>query len=466
MTTTSPATAALPRTAPSEVGVDAAGVAAFVDAVEAAPDLELHSLMLLRHGKVLAEAWWAPYQRDDAPLLYSLSKSFTSTAFGFAVAKGRLGLDDRLVDHLPPTGPVGERTGRIRLRHLAAMATGHHEDALDPAFRADPEDPARGLLTLEPESEPGSVFAYNNIATYALGTVVQQVTGQTLTDYLTPRLFEPLGITPGSWDQHPAGRDVGFTGFHLATEAIARFGQLYLDGGRWDGKAVLPDGWAELATSLHTPNPAEPNPDWRQGYGFQFWHGRHGSVRGDGAFGQFCVLLREQDMVLVTTAGTENLQGILDAAWTHLLPAVDRPGSAEADAALRSRLEGLEVATDAAGLPPGQTTDGIVVTGLEASDEGWRLGLREGETVFADVLVGQHTWVRSVHPVGGGRAVEIAARGRAGQDGRLTADLVVVQSPHRLRVEVGSEPADARVTWVTAPLSSGPVLAGLATPTA
>lgn len=458
---TSTPTDALPRTTPAEVGVDPAGVEAFVAAVEAAPDLELHSLMLLRHGQVYAQAWWRPYQPDDAPLLYSLSKSVTSTALGFAVAEGRLALTDRVVDHLTPAHPVGPRAAAITLRDLVAMATGHREDALDPARRLDPVDPAQGFLRVEPDQEPGSVFAYNNAATYTLGTVVQQVTGQTLTAYLTPRLFEPLGITPGSWDQHPAGREVGFTGLHLRTDAIARFGQLYLDDGHWQGRRVLPEGWVGLATSLHTPNPAEPNPDWRQGYGFQFWRGRHGSVRGDGAYGQFCVLLPKQDAVLVTTAATENMQGILDAAWTHLLPAFDRaaPGdAAAAQARLDARLADPEIDPDRRRM----TTEGagaLSVSEVGRGPHGWRLVLAEGERRFP-VLVGRDGWVRDDVPVAPGRGLTVAARGRE-DAGTLTADVVLVETPHRLRVVAG--PSGSSVAWHTAPLGEQG-LAGLATP--
>lgn len=452
---------ALPTAAPSAVGVDAAGVSAFLDAVGAADDLELHSLVLVRHGRVCARGWWEPYEVADKPLLYSLSKSFTSTALGFAVAEGRLGLDDRVVDRLAPRGQVGPRTAALTLRDLAAMATGHHADTLDSARAADPEDLARGFLALEPESEPGSVFAYNNPATHTLGAVVQEVTGKTLTDYLRPRLFAPLGIEPGWWDQHPAGRDLAFTGFHLTTDALARFGQLYLAGGTYAGREVLPAGWAELALALHTPNPAEPNPDWRQGYGFQFWRGRHGTVRGDGAFGQFVVLLPEQDAVLALTGATENMQGVLDAAWEHLLPAFDRAGAAEADAALAERLGSAAIDPDR-GLHPASAPEAdLEVVGLEEAEDGtgWLLRLSEGGRELA-VPVGRGAWRRSDLGVAEGWGLTVAARGRA-EGADHVVDLVLVESPHRLRVRTG--PVGSDVVWHTAPLGHG-LLSRLATP--
>ena len=449
----------LPVATPSEVDVDAAGVLAFLDALGDAADQELHSLALVRHGRVFARGWWEPYCPDDATLLYSLSKSFTSTALGFAVAEGLVALDDRVVDRITPTGEVGPRTAAMTLRDLAAMASGHHADTLDDPRVHDADDPALGFLLIEPESDPGSVFAYNNPATYTLGAVLQSVTGTTLTDYLGPRLFEPLGITPGWWDQHPAGRDVAFTGLHLTTEALVRFGQLYLDGGAYGGRQVLPEGWTETALALHTPNPAEPNPDWRQGYGFQFWRGRHGTMRGDGAYGQFVVLLPEQDAVLVTTAATANMQGVLDAAWAHLLPAFDGATSAEADAALADRLAHLAIRTDRPD-PLADVRDELLrVVDVTEAHGGWRLRLDEAGRSY-DVAVGRDGWRRTDLALGDGWGALVAARGSASGDD-LVLDLVLVESPHRVQVRTG--PSGSSVTWHTVPLGN-PTISGLATP--
>jgi hypothetical protein len=449
----------LPLATPSEVGVDAAGVLAFLDAVHAAGDQELHSFALLRHGRVCARGWWDPYGPDDATLLYSLSKSFTSTALGFAVAEGLVALTDKVVDRLAPDGEVGPRTAAMTLRDLAAMASGHHADTLDDPRVRDAADPALGFLGIEPESDPGTVFAYNNPATYTLGAVLQTVTGTTLTEYLRPRLFEPLGITPGWWDQRPAGRDIAFTGLHLTTEALMRFGQLYLEGGTYAGRQVLPEGWTATALALHTPNPAEPNPDWRQGYGFQFWRGRHGTVRGDGAYGQFVVLMPEQDAVLVTTAGTGNMQGVLDAAWAHLLPAFDAPTSTDADAALADRLDHLEIVTDRPDPLVDVPGDEIRVVGVTEAEGGWTLSLEEAGSTFA-ITVGRDGWPRTDLSVGDGWGVLVAARGSDLGDG-LAVDVVLVESPHRLRVVTG--PAGPTVTWHTAPLWR-PTIGSLATP--
>ena len=236
--------ARLPRSTPAAEGVSAAGIAALLDAAEADPGIGLHSLMVLRHGRVVVEGWWAPHRPTDARQLYSMSKSFTATALGFALAEDRLSLDDLVVDHFPElasaAGPVA-RT--ITVEHLARMATGHHADTL-PAMTHGNTDPISGFLGQEPESPPGSVFAYNNGATYTLGAIVQARTGEPLTGYLQPRLFDPLGIAPPFWDTLGGPREIGFAGLHLTTEDMARFGLLYAGVGRWQEHAVLsPIGW-------------------------------------------------------------------------------------------------------------------------------------------------------------------------------------------------------------------------------
>ncbi|MFL6025390.1 MAG: serine hydrolase domain-containing protein [Friedmanniella sp.] len=463
--------ATLSRCNPADQDVSSAGVGAFLDVLEAAPDIELHSLMLVRRGHVVAEGWWWPYTPERVHLLYSLSKSFTATAAGLAAAEGLLGFDDPVVSHFPDLADgATPRTRSMRVRHLAAMATGHRADTLERAVRADPEEPVRGFLALEPEAEPGSVFAYNNGATYTLAALVQRVTGQSLTGYLQPRLFDPLGIAAPYWHQHPHGREVGFSGLHLTTEAVARFGQLYLDDGVWQGARLLPEGWVAEASRLHTPNPEEPNPDWQRGYGYQLWRSRHG-YRGDGAYGQFCLVLPDHDAVLVTTAQTQNMQGVLDAAWAHLVPALGT-ASPEQDEPLARRLADLRLPLDGpAPAPPADEAEPpediqlseeaqIRATRLDEHPEGgWRLTLSDGQQ---DVVVhcGEGTWVQNDLKLRDGRQLAIAAAGTA-DDGSLTAQLAFVQTPHRLELRVATQRLTSSGRWLTVPLH-GPSLAELA----
>ncbi len=316
----------LQRTSPESQGVSSSAISEFINGVHQQQN-EMHSMMLLRHGSVIAEGWWSPYSADRIHLLYSLSKSFTSTAIGMAVKEGLLQVDDLVQKFFPDKLPneMSEYFGRMQVHHLLCMGTGHKEDALDRMIGANPKDWSAGFFTIPPDQEPGSIFAYNNAATYMLSAILQKVTGQKVIDYLEPRLFAPLGITQKLWFEDSQGINLGFSGLHLATESIAKLGQLYLQKGEWNGQQLIPQSWVETATAYHIDNRSEDkgeSSDWGQGYGYQFWQCRHNAYRGDGAFGQFCVVMPEKDAVFIATSGSDDMQGILDLVWTHLLPAM------------------------------------------------------------------------------------------------------------------------------------------------
>ncbi|HWJ53995.1 MAG TPA: serine hydrolase domain-containing protein [Propionibacteriaceae bacterium] len=459
----------LPRSTPAAAGVSASGIEAFLDAIEAAPTVALHSLMILRRGQVVAEGWWAPYRPDDVHLLYSISKSFTSTALGFALAEGRLALDDTVVQHFPALdpGPSAPRARAITVEHLARMATGHHADILDTMEGLDPAEPVSGFLRIEPESAPGSVFAYNNGATYVLGAIVQERTGQSLTEYLQPRLFEPLGIRPPHWDTLNGRRQMGYSGLHLRTEELARFGQLYLAQGSWAGSELLSPSWVAEATRAHTATPGEPEPDWRRGYGYQFWRSRHG-YRGDGAYGQFCLVLPEQDAVVVTTGETETMQTVLDAVWAHLVPAFDQPSAAGDDDRLASRLASLALPAESAGTYPGD--DRVTASGLTEQPSGWVLtltfkgddplepprGSAAGDTADhqMEIRCGDQQWRRTSVPVRNGQGLVIEAQGRWTDPETFTAELILVHTPHRMTVSYTPRTGSSSARWRSVPLGA------------
>jgi CubicO group peptidase (beta-lactamase class C family) len=182
--------------------------------------------------------------------------------------------------------------------------------------------------------KPGTHFLYNTPGSHMLSAIVQKVTGQTTAAYLQTRLFEPLGIEDPQWQSSPQGESIGGWGLKLRTEDIAKFGQLYLQKGKWNGVQLIPAKWVEQATSKQVSNGTNPNSDWNQGYGFQFWRCRHGAFRGDGKDGQFCIVLPEQDAVIAITADTKNMPAELDLVWEKLLPAFhDAPLPANADEA-------------------------------------------------------------------------------------------------------------------------------------
>ena len=314
----------LPRSAPEAQGIPSSAISAFLDDAEANVN-DLHSLMLLRHGHVVAEGWWSPYAPDIPHMLYSLSKSFTSTAVGMAVEEGLLSIEDPVLSFFADDAPahVSDNLAAMRVLHLLSMNTGHADDLLE--HLRDSEDPnwTRTFLAIPVTYEPGTHFLYNSGASYLLSAIVQQLTGQTLVEYLGPRLFEPLGIRNPSWQTCPRGINTGGWGLSITTEDIACFGQMYLQNGLWNGRRLLPASWIAQATSYHSDNSINQDEiDWQQGYGFQFWLCRHNAYRGDGAFGQFCVVMPDQDAVFAATAGVENMQAVLDLVWKHLLPAM------------------------------------------------------------------------------------------------------------------------------------------------
>jgi len=333
---------ALLRRRPETAGVGPAGIAAFVDAVERNPG-GLHGFMLLRRGHVLAEGCWAPYAASLPHQLFSLTKSFTSTAVGLAVAEGRLSVDAPVLPFFPDQAPAspGENLRSLRIRHLLTMTAGHHTDPTGAMTSAPDGDWVRAFLAQPVEHEPGTTFVYNSGASHLLAVIVRHVTGQDVREYLRPRLFEPLGIAEPAWQTCPRGNRTGGWGLSLRLEDIARFGQLYLQRGRWRGQQLLPEAWVAEATAHQVPNGPRAEPDWAQGYGYQFWRCRNGAFRGDGAFGQFCIVLPEQEAVVAILAGTGNMQAVLDRVWEHLLPAFGASSRPPAPAAHRGLLTAL-----------------------------------------------------------------------------------------------------------------------------
>ena len=328
----------LVRSTPEAEGIPSTFILKFIDEVEKNIH-ELHSFMLLRHGKIVADGWWYPYAPQMLHTLWSLSKSFTSSGIGFAVTEGYLTVDDPVISFFPEDlpGQISENLAAMRVRHLLSMSTGHAEDTTEALIGTQDGNWVKTFLGIPVQYAPGTHFLYNTGATYILSAIAQKVTGMTLLDYLTPRLFEPLGIEGATWETSPQGINMGGFGLSLKTEDIARFGQLYLQKGQWNGKTILPAAWVAEATSSQIANGPNPNPDWEQGYGFQFWRSRHQSFRGDGACGQFCLVLPEQDAVLAITAGTDDMQAILNQVWENLLPGMGA-SSLPADLLAQKRL--------------------------------------------------------------------------------------------------------------------------------
>ncbi len=312
----------LPRSTPETEGIPSQAIVDFVKAADKNINT-FDSFMIVRHGKVIAEGWWKPNSADKPHILNSASKSFNSTAVGLAIEKDKLKLDDPVLKFFPGDAPAdpSDNLKAMTVRDLLTMSSGH--DVEPKAVGGGPS--VKQFLAQPVPHRPGTHFLYNTMGSYVLSAIVTKVTGHTTLEYLKPRLFEPLGIENPRWDESPEGNSLGGYGLYLRTEDIAKFGQLYLQKGKWNGKQLIPRRWVDEATSKQISNEneghAQIGPDWTEGYGFQFWRCRHNAYRADGAGGQFIVVMPDQDVVIAITADTGNMQGELDAIWDHLLPA-------------------------------------------------------------------------------------------------------------------------------------------------
>ena len=279
----------------------------------------VNSVIILRHGRSVLEAWQAPYRRETPHQLFSLSKSFTSCAVGLAQAEGRLKITDKLISFFPEYDSciTDPRMRDATLEDLLTMRSGHLCCATK--YMYGQTDCIRAYLSSPLETEPGTRFAYDSASTYMLAAVIRQVTGENVREYLMPRLFEPLRISPGVWESCPLGINFGGWGLSLTTDDLAKFAQLLLRHGKWNGRQLLPADYLAEATRKHSDNSMNENPDWKLGYGYQFWISQHG-YRGDGASGQLAIVLEEKDLCIAVTSCLSNMQELLNVFWTELIP--------------------------------------------------------------------------------------------------------------------------------------------------
>jgi len=358
----------LPRSTPEEQGVSSASILAFLEAIEKSKH-EFHSFMMVRNGHVIAEGWWSPYRTQANHMLYSLSKSFTSTAVGFAVSEGKVTVNDPVTSFFPDDLPatVSDNLAALRVKHLLMMGVGHAKDSTPTITKED--NWVKAFLALPIANPPGSAFLYNSGATYMCSAIVQKVSGQKVIDYLRPRLFEPLGIEGMTWETCPRGINTGGWGLSLQTESLAKFGQFYLQKGVWNDRQILPAAWIDEATTFKIQQPppqdkdletAKQTSDWLQGYCYQFWRCRHNAFRGDGAFGQFDIVMPDQRAVVAINCETSDMQNELNLVWDHLLPALgDHPLPADTSSQnqLRQKLTMLALP-----MPEGKADSSLAAT--------------------------------------------------------------------------------------------------------
>lgn len=465
----------LPISTPADEGVDARGVLDFLDAVDAEPAIELHSLLLLTRGKLVAEGYWQPYRDDDRPLVYSVSKTFSATAVGLAIGEGLFGLDDRLVDLLPEDVPanVSDRVREITVHHLLSMSTGHDSDPLDTFIDRPCAEWARSYLSLVPAEPVGSRHVYDNGASWLLGELVRRHSGQTLLGYLRPRLLEPLGLDI-TWDTDELGREFGWSGAHVPTRGLAAMGELYRCDGVWQGRRLLPEGWAARLGHRHILT-ADDKPEWQLGYGYQVWMGREG-FRLDGAFGQFAFVLPDHEAVIALTSAQSGTQRLVDLLWEHIVPALDGfDGDGTAgEAELDTRLAGLVLkAPEDSGLGSDWEGAGQVIPDATLADHFEEqdnlpdlydaIGSRDVEGGGFTVSFGYYGTRSTVTVPGPGwhrgslavRGVDVPVAVAAGADdeGVLELRILFVESPHTLLLALQPD-APARMAWSVPPLHS------------
>jgi CubicO group peptidase (beta-lactamase class C family) len=442
---------AFPRSTPEAQGIASSAIMDFVNTAERETP-EMHSFMLVRHGHVVAEGWWTPYDAATRQELYSLSKSFASTAAGIAIADGKFSLDDPVLKFFRDDAPAepSENLRAMKVRHLLSMATGH--DA-EPRVSASDQPWTKTFLAQAVPHEPGTHFLYNTAATYMVSAIVQKQTGETVLDYLRPRLFEPLGIENPAWGASPQGISFGGYGLSVRTEDIARLGQLYLQKGMWDGKQLLPASWVGMATSAQISNGSNPASDWNQGYGFQFWRCRHDCYRGDGAFGQYCIVMPHRDAVLAITSSVKDMQAVLNVVWSTLLPVMQPdplPEAADANGELQRKLASLVVPTPegTASSPVAKTVSGkqyrfaandrkLEMMCMECGEDGGATTLiMRGDGTNQQVVCGHGSWVKGRLAVGRFAEQPVAVCGAWTADDTYTARICFCETPHILTLRL------------------------------
>lgn len=315
----------LPRSTPEQTGIPSAAISAFLDALKREA-LEIHGFMVVRNGSVAAEGWWEPYSSEFPHLVFSITKSFTSTAVGLAVQEGLLNVEDKVVSYFPdelPTEP-SEHLLAMTIHDLLAMATGQTGDPTEETI-ARGGDWIRKFFEAPIPYEPGTHFAYNSGASHILGVIVERVSGQSLQAFLTPRLLVPLGIEVAEWAILPGGHPAGGFGMCIKLEDVAKLGLLYLQRGVWNGERLLAESWVDASSALQVSNGTEPDNDWATGYGYQLWRCRFDAYRFAGLFCQKCIIIPTHNMLIALNSADWGEQKALNAVWEHLLPAISEP---------------------------------------------------------------------------------------------------------------------------------------------
>lgn len=315
----------LERATPESLGFSSKAILGFLKDLKDR-GLENHSFMIIRHGKVGAEGWFAPYNADTPHALYSFSKSFSSMAIGFAIDEEvivpktgePLGYETKIMDIFPDKKKEFNKYDEIlTVRQLLRMRSGKKMNLLTDKSKVDwIED----FMEAPFSDAPGTRWNYCNENSFMLCAIVKELTGQTVVEYLTPRFFEPLGIDIPFWEPNQEGVESGGWGLYLKTEDMAKFSLTLLNGGKFNGEQIMPAEWVSKATRFQSDNTGEVNADSKFGYGYQFWlNGGDKGFRSDGMFSQFGIVMPKYDAVIIVTSAAPVEQDMRDCIW-HTFP--------------------------------------------------------------------------------------------------------------------------------------------------
>lgn len=333
----------LPRSSPGDANVNPRIVLDFIDTAFA-NNLNLHSFMLYRHGNVVAEGWNWPYASHRPHIMHSLTKSVTACGVGLAIDNGHFSLEDRIVsffdDDLPTD--LNDNLGRMTVRDLLTMQSGHAISVSGSEFRPIRTSWVAEFFKIPVAHKPGTFFMYSSAVSFMLSAIVTRTTGESVRDYLEPRMFQPLGISGLTWNASPNGISSGGNGLTWRTADSLKLGILHLNKGRWDSQQLLSREWADQATSLQVPG---------SNYGYQWWIDEGSQAfYAEGAFGQFSIVFPNHDAVLAITAGIPRGAPFEQLIFEHFPAAFGNENytpSATVTRALENRIENWQLLPEA-----------------------------------------------------------------------------------------------------------------------
>ncbi len=315
------------KATPESCGISSKNIIDFVEALcQGLENQETHSFLLIRHGKLVCEGYFAPYNKNTEHMLYSISKSFASTAIGLLVDEGKIDVDDFVYTYFPELmdEDINKENLKIKIKDLLSMSFGQQGGAVHEITKRNDLAPVMlyDFFYRAKNSECGEKFRYDSYGTYMLAAIVRKLTGMNVVEYLMPKLFEPLDIPMPFYVKDSIGNSIGYSGMRLKARDLAKVGLVYLNNGVWNGKQLVPESWIKLATQKHiSTDDCATGKDWQEGYCYQFWKGRYNTTRLCGAHGQMCVIMPDYDAIFVVNSGYDNdkLSYILDSFYEKIM---------------------------------------------------------------------------------------------------------------------------------------------------